>query len=440
MSSLYRNTRILIFNTFFMVALGFVGSIVAARALGPSLQGIASFILVMSTVVAQAAGLGIQAAATYFLNRKGLSKQETVGQVIAQLLVMSVPVVAIFLIFTPSVPATEVFFGVPLQGVIGPYLAALAVATLWRANVLGLFFAFEDYKRANVWSLVGDQAFAVTVVVLAMLGQLRLDSLLVVLLGSVVGITLAQAIRLSRSHKVAVRPSWSMERLREFIIYGVQSYLMVLVRVAQQRMAYFLVAAAGGYAALGQFSISYSAERAVDVTRPFVIAHFPEASRQAKGGGEGNSALLIKSVRQFLALSLFLLPLGMAALYWAIPILYSQQYKPAALPAALLLPGMLAWALLRIFLNFLASQNKQMQALRIQGIAIVIQAAALGALWATQTLSLVSVAVAFSLVSMGMLGAIVFTIIRTENILLRLFSPDFRGALASFKKLASRGL
>lgn len=402
-------------TTIFLVVLGLLASIITARLLGPERQGAVSLYIVFASTIAQLAGLGAQSALTYFFHRKKGERQQVWQTYLFQLAVVALPAsLLVSLFFRPEQGSAA-----QLNGVLA---GLLMLITLFRASLLGAFYSLENYRLANVYALIGDQAFSFATLILAAAGALSVTSLLIATCALSFTSLVAQQYQLTRAYGLRFIP-WPVPALAgSFFRYGVSAFGTTFLRILNQRSVYALVAQRFGLHQLGIFSVAYGiAERVPDVTRPLLTVAQPKSVRLVAGDQSEGVQYVVKRAATAAALLLLLFPPAYAVVFYGIPILYGDAYRASVVPALLLLPGAFLYAHQRILALVYTATNTQVRSLVFQGTSLAFLGVSLIVLGSSLSVAALLFSVGQLLTSLLM----AFDIARSYGVPMRQFLPGF---------------
>lgn len=320
-------------------AVGFVGSIVVSRVLGPAGRGTYYLPVVAASTAVSLAKLGLQNANVYLFAERKVSVERITGQNGLFALVMGA-IAAVALLQGPwALPS--VFGQTPLV------LLVLAAVTIpfsmhqqYSAGLLNLIGVVTWQFRASLISGVGQ---LVALVALAVSGHLDPFSVLAVNLVTIVttwGLTQRGFARRS-SHSVRL----DVGLLRETLSNSLVMHVAMVLYFLHLRLDTFMVQAIAGPAALGQYSVAVTlAETMLLASDSLGVAVLP---RLVSDNLRESALMSLRASRMNVLVSV-ILGVGWAVVgYVVIGLFYGASFTPAFFPLLALLPGMTALGLQR---------------------------------------------------------------------------------------------
>lgn len=331
--------------------LGFVASVLMARAVGPSGRG-AYYVATTATIMALAlVHLSVEWSNTYFFAQRKLTIRQLAGNSTAMALVLGplgIALMELFYLLTHN----AIFRA---TGQLNFLIAALTLPfqlhAMWMAN---LFLLDKRILRSQLATVLG--AFAQTSGAVALFASGLLDVRAILLLYAVsTFVPWAALIAWSRPFASA-RPRFDRNIMRSVSGYGARlhpgfaSYYLLL------RSDVFLVGALLGTREVGVYSLAvFFAELLWFITNPLAQAIMPfQSERSIKDA----AALTFRAARFNLLLGVLVSLLFVAMLWAFIPLVYGSGFSGSFLPLVLLLPGVTAMAAVRPLYNWLIRQGR----------------------------------------------------------------------------------
>ncbi|MFA4929996.1 MAG: oligosaccharide flippase family protein [Patulibacter sp.] len=325
---------------------GLVASVLIARALGAVDRGIYAVAVTAASIAVVAFHAGIELASNYFFAERGtplaaLSRNGFLGAAILGPLGM----VAMLVFF--AIAHASVLDGLSLV----LYLCAVATVPLqmhqlWLANMLMVAGRFRAYQRVSAVIAV-LQLLAVCVLYAA--SSLDLATTLVLYLGVAV---VAWALSLRASRPVGpIGPPYDLQLFRATLRYGLRLHGGYIGWFVLLRLDLFLVAWWLGPREAGVYAIAVLfAELSWQLTSPLVLA----ATRPQMALPSGEAAQVsFQVVRANLLLASVMAVAFVATLWFALPLLYGDEFDGAYAATVVLLPGVVAMAAFRPLYNWL---------------------------------------------------------------------------------------
>jgi len=313
-------------------ALGFLASVVIARAVGAEGRGLYYLPVIAATACTAVFNLSIENANTVLVSEREYSLSRVSRNASLMACLLGPVAVSVMLALWPALETT-VFQGVAFADY------AIAVATipfglhlLWLANV---FLLGRRPGRSQAALLVGAAVQLAGVVCGYAGGFLGVTEVLVLYAASVF---VAWLIHVWWSAGVApVRPAFDRALARAVAGFGLRLHLGLVSFFLLLRFDVFLVALYGDPADVGVYSVAVLlAELAWLLTAPLSQAIIPF---QAELSARRAAPLAFKTARFNLALALILSAAFAATLWFLLPRLYGAQFADAYPALLLLMPG-----------------------------------------------------------------------------------------------------
>lgn len=332
-------------------ALGFVASVLIARALGAEGRGLYYLPVTAAMLVAVIFSVTLESANTFLYAERRFSLRDLAGNATVLAPLLGLPAAAA-LVVVYLMTADSLFAGVSL----GNLLIAAAVLPfqlhlLWTTN---LFQLSRRVSRSQLALLAGALVQTGSIAALYAAGALNVRWVLVLY---AVSLLVPWTILMWWARDFApMRPSFDRRRVRATVGFGLKLHVGLIASYLLLRADIFLVSHFLGTREVGVYSLAVLlAELVVLLTNPLVIAALPF---QAEAGIQEAGRLSFKAARFNLIFALALGG-GFAATLWlVIPLLYGREFD-GAYPALLaLLPGIVAMAVARPLGNWLTRQER----------------------------------------------------------------------------------
>ena len=342
------SSRVLIF------ALGFIASIVLARALGPTGRGIFAVIVLIPAVMLRLGSLGIEAANVYFTG----SKRYEIEDIVSNSLVSSI-LLGLVLILS--------FFGISRLGIfqdflnsnrISPFYLWLMVLTipfsLLCEFLKNIFLGKEKIITFNKIGIFQTTFQLIAIVVFLLILRRGVFGAVFSYVLAAIGVSLFAIVLIRKVAKVSV--SFNRKLFGDSAKYGLKAYFGNLAQFLNYRLDMFLVAVFLAPAAVGYYSIAVGiAERLWMLPGAVATVMFPRVS--SLEDTEANK-LTPRVVRHTFfitfVLSLILLFLGKPL----IKLLFGSAFLPSVMPLLILLPGIIALGGAKVLSADLAGRGK----------------------------------------------------------------------------------
>jgi O-antigen/teichoic acid export membrane protein len=237
-----------------VIATGIAGSVVLARALGPSGRGVLAIAVLLGSFVSYGASLGLGQAATYYLSRRVYPTGVVVGQTVLSAAVLSAAGLGVGIVVIETA-GEALFRGVPPQLLYMGLL--LAPPQIFFGFVAAILLGLGEIALYNMAQLVRAATWmgAIAMAVLGPGASVALAITAEILSFGLVSTILVARLTLSlRPHAMA----WHHQYLVSSARFGVASYLGTSLNLVNQRGTVFLLNGLSNPAAVGLFVNSHS--------------------------------------------------------------------------------------------------------------------------------------------------------------------------------------
>jgi O-antigen/teichoic acid export membrane protein len=347
-----------------MTALGVGTGIIMARALGPHDRGLFQMLVLLPTMLANFAKLGIPQAAVYAVRRRGASPSAVVSNAVWFALVFGVVLAAVCYTGRGWLLG-RVIKGAPESALV-PMLVLIPFVLL-QGYLLGIVQALERFREYNIQQVVPNLLALVGMAVVLVWLRAGLLGAVLMQAGIVVFVSVWLALRV---HRLApIRGRFDAPLGREMLAFGGKSYLQTLAATLHLRIDQFMIGYLLDPAQVGLYAV------AVNLTN--LLLRVPDAlgtvlfPRLAGAAEERAHAATAEVCR----LTVGLVVLGAAGFLVAgpvaIPVLFGARFAGAIAPLLVLLPGVVMMSLYLILSRNFTSRNRQQ-------VNIVAAALALG--------------------------------------------------------------
>ena len=329
--------------------LGFVGSILIARALGPDGRGRYVLPLAILAIVFTLGNLGLEQAQIYLAGRSvsldTLWANATFVGVFVAALVWGVA--ATLLLFVDARPA-----GTPVA-----WLVASLVQLPFMLHILFWLNILQLAGRVRSGVAAGTVAAGIQTILVVMLyiGDVLTPFLVLVLIGStnlvIWSILLAVGIRSGLASLRVDRAS-----LRQGIRFGIRAQMGIVFVFLLLRLDQVMVQRILGFEGLGLYSLAVSvAELLWLMSEPFAAALLPH---QMAAAGDDDLRLSYATARLALILVASASVVAWVASPWIIRLAFGEAFGDAVWPFRLLLPGVVALAIQRPLVGVMLKRGR----------------------------------------------------------------------------------
>jgi len=354
MASITKNSTITFLSQILIFALGFVASIILARALGPTGRGIYALIVLIPALMLKLGSLGIEAANVYFTGNKRYEIKDIVSNsLLGSILLSSILILLFFGVFH-----LDIFQNYLASNQINPFYLCLVVLTvplsLLSGFLISIFLGAEKitvYNKINIFN--STFKLILLTVFLVILKQGVLGAVLSYVLGIIV-CALVVIILITKFTKITF--SFNRRLLKDSTKYGLKTYFGNLTQFLNYRLDMILVAAFLTPASVGFYSIAVGiAERLWMLPGAIATVLFPKIS--SLKDKEANNLTPRIARHTFLIIFVFALILALIARP-VIKILFGSVFLPSVMPLMILLPGIIALGGCKILTADLAGRGK----------------------------------------------------------------------------------
>jgi glycosyltransferase involved in cell wall biosynthesis/O-antigen/teichoic acid export membrane protein len=344
-------------------AVGFVGSILIARALGPTGRGLYAYPVALLGIVMALAHIGLEFAQVYLVGQGQDLRHMWADATVFSLAAGGVCWAAVAGIITID---PRLAGGLPLSWIAVPMgLVPLLLMSLYWANLLQLDGRLVTATWASWWGVAVQAAAVIGLYLTHELTPFRVLQLQWLTNGSA---WLFLLLACKRAGLVNLRLDPAL--LRRAVAFGVKSYVAQVFRFLVLRVDQVLVAAYAGYRQLGLYALATTiAELLWLLTDPLAGAMLPHVVRARTGDDRrlsfatGRLSLCIATIAAFCGW--FLAPL-------VIPRVYGAGFTSATPALRLLLPGVVALALARPLGSVLVKEGRAVTASLLGLLALAL--------------------------------------------------------------------
>ena len=370
----------------FVVALGFVNSILVTRILGPEGRGLFAVANTLSATGVQLGNLGLQSSNTYYASRDSRAVPALLGN---SLVVSAACGIAIFAVLPLLQLRPEI---APIRGTL-LVLTLLAVpAGLASLLLQNLLIGTRQIHAYNVIDLTTRVLAVLLIAATAPLGLVSPEMIFTLVLATVVLGAVWSYYRLKAQLHGPV--GWSLQTLRECLPYGLRAYTGSLFIFLVLKSDIVLITYLRGAVETGYYSIAVGLADIL-LMLPTVVGTilFPKLSAAP------DLATRWQLVRRVLNVMVPATPVGLLLTYFAagplIRLAYGVSFEPSTAAVGWLLPGVGCYAINAILMNFLASCGMPLVVVYSPFVALLVNVGA--NLWLVPRIGFVGASISSSL-------------------------------------------
>ncbi len=318
--------------------LGLLGSVVAARALGPSGKGLYSSMVVLSLFIAHASFLGLGDAAMVLTGQKQASFQRALSGGLAAAVVSGLA--GMGLMWGAGSLTFAEDWGQARPAVL---IAALSIpVVIFGFHLISILSAQERIVASSVAYAASTWVTTFGLAAVALAATVTLTGTAVAGLAGALTTVLAGAAFVTRGSRLSLKPSWDWEYLKPALKYGLPAELSYLLTFAFLRADLLLVYFLAGSEPAGQYSIALTGAMVIGLLPAAVSSStFP---RIANLGEEAAAGLLARIFRLCLIGSTAVALPFMPAAAVGVPLFFGQEFAPAVSATLILTLGSVAWS------------------------------------------------------------------------------------------------
>lgn len=325
-----------------------VTGIIVARSLGPAGRGELAAILIVVQTAGWIFSLGSAEAVAYHQARNPTHGSRLIGSWLAIALPLGLLAIPIGEYLLPTL------FSAQSQETIDLGRVYLLLVTVVLMGIVfnGILLGDERFLAYNVMRLLIPAQVAIGYVLLLALGELTVESALIVNAAGTVSTTIAAAIACIARHGVS-RPHPLL--LRSTVWYGIKAHGGSLAGFVNARLDLLIIPAFLSAASVGLYSVATNVSSIIGMlTGTVAMVVLPVAARDAAG-----SARVV--VRTMHAVLLIGGSLGLALIFLAevaLRLIYGASFAEAAPALRILLPGEILNACAAVILSGMLAANR----------------------------------------------------------------------------------
>ncbi len=344
------------------LVLGFVGSLLIARWLGPSDRGLLALLLSVSMIVWILATAGLPMSVLYYASRPGASTQRLLGTtlvVAAALTIVLVPVAAAL-----SGPLSDAF-GHGRGGLLWVLAAAYVPILFLDSTIHNQLLARLSFGRYNVLAVAGKAATLALAVVLVGVAGLGIGGGLVATIAASVVMVVGCLWFLRHEG----RPRYDGVLLRTLLRYGVRVQANNVFQNLNYRLDVIVLQFFRPLADVGYYVVSQViAELVLVLANSFQSSVIPLVAGAADADRDRTTILTIRH-HGILAGAACIANAGIGTLL--IVFGYGSAYRPAVVPMLILLPGVWWLGTGSVVTTNLRGRGRPGTASVVSGVALV---------------------------------------------------------------------
>jgi len=370
----------------FLVALGFVNSILVTRILGPEGRGLFAVANTLSATGVQLGNLGLQSSNTYYVSRDSRMLPVLLGNSLVVSAGCGLATLVAFLLLQLRPGISPI--GGTLLGLTFLAIPAGLVSLLLQNLLIGT----QQIHAYNMIDLTTRLLAVLLVAATAPLGLVSPEMVFALVLATVVLGACWAFVRL----KVQVRGpiGWSLQTLRECLPYGLRAYFGSLFVFLVLKSDIVLLTYLRGAVETGYYAIAVGlADILLMLPTVVGVILFPKLSAEA------DLAVRWQLVRRVLVLMVPATPVALVVTYVAagplIRLAYGAAFVPSTAAVGWLLPGVGCYAINSILMNFLASCGMPLVVVYSPLIALVVNV--MVNLWLVPSVGFVGASISSSL-------------------------------------------
>lgn len=361
---LARSVSLNVVGQFTSLAVGFLGSILLARLLGPSDRGLLGVMISVSDLGLLLLGAGVPVAIGYYASRSETRTGGLLGNALAYAAVLAAVLVPLaWLLHDPIADA----FGQGRGGDVWALVALLVPATFMDWSIKNELFGTLRFGLANVLTVISKFIYLIAIIVL--LGLLGLGvgaAVLALLIG--LGVTVIGGIPVLV--RVA-RPRLDGGLFRKLIAYGTRVQVGALLQQANFRLDVVILGFFRPLAEVGYYVVAQTiAELVVALAIAFKTSVLPLVSHFE--GDERQDEMSATSARNYALIG------GVATVANAgfgtlvIVFAYGPEFREAVAPMLVILPGIWFLGLGTVIAGDLQGRGRPGLSSLLSGLAAVV--------------------------------------------------------------------
>jgi len=354
MNSILKNSAITFSSRILIFIIGFITSVILARALGPTGRGIYVLIVLIPTVMLRLGSFGMEAANVYFTGSKRYKTEDIVSNSLLSSIVISLTLILIFF----GISNLDIFYNFIQANQINLKYLWLIILTIPFSLIYGflryIFLGKEKIIIFNKISIFFTIIHLIAIIIFVLI--FRQDVFGAVISYICANICIAIFVIFLVKKFAKIKAYYNKELFKESIKYGLKAYFGNLAQFLNYRLDMFLVAIFLTPAAVGYYSISVGiAERIWMLPGAFASVLFPKISSLRSVESNNLTPRISRHtffITIFLSLVLAILAKPLIELFFGI------TFLPSLIPLLILLPGIIALSVSKVLTADLAGRGK----------------------------------------------------------------------------------
>jgi O-antigen/teichoic acid export membrane protein len=326
-----------------------VGSVLAARLLGPSGRGQLAALVAWAALAVALGDLGISQACAYY----GARERARPGAVAGTALALGISIAAALILCI--LPFRSQLFGGAFAGAAALYLLSvpLSVTTTYLSSILQ---GMNRLAAFNTVRILQGSAYTVALTLAALRGWSHIGAVVRAMVVCQAAAVLVSLVIASRS--VPVR-QWRMRRTtaRNLLAYGSRSYVGNLFWLTNGRLDQALLSLFAPMRELGLYAVAVSYSSILfGLSGALAQVVYPRVALAATA--EHGRRELMRILPVFCAITLPLGAVMALAAPWAMTTVFGSEYRTGTMPARILLMGGVVLGLNYIISNALRASGR----------------------------------------------------------------------------------
>jgi len=338
MTSISKNSAITFSSQILIFAVGFIASIILARALGPTGRGIYALIILIPTVMLKLGSLGIEASNVYFIGSRKYEAKDVFSNSLLSSILLGVILIFLFL----GISYLSAFKNYLNSNQINIFYLWLVVLTIPFSLLSGflrsIFLGEEKIITFNKISIFQTIIQLVTIIIFLMIFKQGVSGAVNAHIFTILFVFVFIIFFIKKVTDISF--SFNGKLFKDSVGYGIKAYFGNLAQFLNYRLDIFLVALFLTPAAVGYYSLAVGiAEKLWMLPGAIATVLFPRIS-SLKDKDANN---LTPRVARHTFFIIFILSLILAIFTkLLIRILFGIAFLPSVTPLLILLPGIVA--------------------------------------------------------------------------------------------------
>jgi len=331
--------------------LGVIGTILIARALGPSGKGAIAMLALIPGVLSLVGKLGIGSANAYFVAKN----PKLIGYIFSNSLLMAFMLGGLLIIATHlfSMPIIERF----AKG-LDPYYLSIVLISIpfllfidYSTNILQGSFRFKEFNLLNL-TKYSSRLFFILLFILVLKKEV---------LGGAMLITLSSVVTALFGGIVCIRGvdtklKTNLKILKDSLSYGIRGHIGNVINFVTYRADIFFISFFVGVGGVGIYTVSVAfAEILLRLPGAINLVLLPKTSASLKRVSADLTSQISRIVFPF---SIILASIFVLISRPLISLLFGDRFDPSFTPLWILLIGVVPLTLSKIFTSYLAGRGK----------------------------------------------------------------------------------